>query len=130
MLKTNDSIRKTLSNEVRDKALKKLNMVEERLSCVIERKIESFRLQMDSIDDVVRNNARTANDMNERLNCLQETLVQLDAEHSAIVSTVRQQEIERASSNHYCYSAIDQLIDLFDKYQSHMLLEKKLPKRH
>ena len=126
--KAGESIKKTLSKEARDNAQKKVVQAEERLSLAIERKIESFRPQIHGIEDTTAKHVESMRETSERLDALQDTLSLLDAEHSAIVSTVRQQEIERASSDHYCYAAIDLLIDMFDKYQHHVLLEKRLEK--
>ena len=124
--KAGESMKRALSKEMRDNAQKKLAVAEERLTLAVDRRIESFRPQIDGIEDAVSISVQTTKETSSRLDALQDTLSLLDAEHSAIVSTVRQQEIERASSDHYCYAAIDKLIDMFDKYQHHVLLDKKL----
>jgi hypothetical protein len=113
--KAMNSAKRDLTATLKEHANASIAASEKRADASLEQKLRRHLPDMDAFGDMVRENKREAEEVRHRLVAVEQVLALLDAEHSAIVSTFRQREIDRAASDHYCYSAIDTLTGVLDR---------------
>lgn len=119
--------KRSLTTSLKEYANQSIAASEKRMEMTLEHKMNRNLPDVDAFRDTVDENTRVAREVKSRLEGVEQVLTLLDAEHSAIVATFRQHEIDRAASDHYCYAAIDTLTHILDKY---LLSQSLYKERH
>lgn len=110
-----NTAKRGLTSTLKEHTSQSIAASEKRVEVSLEQKLRRLLPDVDAFGDMVSENTKMSREVRRRLEGVEQVLSLLDAEHSSIVSAFRQHELDRAASDHYCYSAIDTLTQVLDK---------------